>query len=574
MAFDPDRVSAPDIDRRTMLKLAGATGAVTVAGCTDISGGGGGPHLRATLGSNISNTDPTRINDTTSGKATDLIYETLVFIDFEGRSQPSLATSIDREDDTHFTVNLREDVTFHTGEELTAADVKATFERYEGTPRQADVYDWYDSSEIRDDLTLDLTLSRPYAPLRYALADVEIVPKAYAEQTVTITAEGTATPQERSKLSEVPVGTGPYEFDSWESGSFFRIQRFNDYWFEGSDNMPAEPPIDMVTFRVIQGQTPRASALEAGDVDLINEPPAGQVASYKENEQYTYSGRVEGGFDLIIYPMHPDANTPYQNRKVRQATNRLVPREEIIETVYDGSGTPAYAPISPLSRQYTEDGEEVRFASEAFQQEMRDKYAGYDPDQAADLLEQGFQEAGFEPPFQTTIVTNSDNPQRVDWATLVTEEMNATEYFEVTLETLEFSSYVARLLSPESHTENALFALGWSAGWDPDAYVHNLFHPDQFTPACCNINHYENQAVTTLIEQGLTTYDTETRQQRYRELQRQIVRDSPMAFTRFGLREAVFNNDVVSGFEVYPIDGNFYSAIFEQAAGKHTDLSR
>lgn len=566
--------SGSAIDRRTMMKIAGVAGATGLAGCTEITSTGGQTEVRATLGSGISNADPTRINDTTSAKATDLIYEGVLFVDFQGQPQPSLARAVERPTDTELRIHLREGVRFHTGGEVTASDVKASYERYEGTPRAADVYDWYADSVVRDEYTLDLTLSEPYAPIRYALATVPIVPREYAQQTVTETADGEDTPVERSQLSEEPVGTGPFEFDSWESGSFFRVSRFDDYWFEGTGGMPAEPPIGTVTLRIVQGKSQRASALEAGDVDIINAPPPGRVESYRTDNQFTYSSRTAGGFDLFIYPMHPAAETPFQHRRVRLGTTRLIPREDIVDTVYDGIGSPAYAPVSPLARQYTEAGEEVRFASESFQNEMRTQYAGYDPGQAEELLGRGFEEAGFEPPFQTTIVTNSENQERVDWSTIIMEEMNDTRFFDVSLESVEFGTYVRQLLNPESHMENKLFAVGWSAGWDPDAYVHNLFHPNQFSPACCNINHYRNEEVLSRLEAGLRTYDALERQQVYRRLQRSIVRDSPMAFIRFGRRQAVYNSDVVSGFEVYPIDSQFYAGLFEPAAGKYTDVTR
>lgn len=572
----PEDSAPSDLDRRTMMKLAGTVGAAGLAGCTDLApgggGGGGGPELVATLGANVKNTDPTRQNDTTSQKATDLIYEGVTFVDFDGKPQPSLATSVEQNGDTEFTINLREGVTFHNGDELTAEDVKSSYERYDGSPRQSDVYDWYDSSSVAGDYTLKLTLSRKYAPIRYALAEVPIVPASYATETVTQTQEGTATPVTRSKLSEKPVGTGPFKFDSRESGSYFRLVRNEDYWFEGDDSLPAQPPVGTLTFRIVKGQSQRASALESGSVDMINEPPAEKVKDYENNDAYTYTSRTAGGFDMFVYPMHPAADTPFQNRKVRQGATRLIPRENIVETVYDGIGQPAYAPISPLSRQYTEDGEEVRFASESFQEEMKKKYSGYDPAAAKDLLAQGFEEAGFDKPFKTTIITNSDNPQRVDWNTIIKEEMNKTEFFDVSLQTLEFSTYVSKLLGKNSHKQNLIYAVGWSAGWGPDAYVHNLFHPDQFTPACCNINHYDVSAVTQGIENGLAEYDTKKRQQIYENLQRKIVQDAPMAFIRFGRRHVVYNANKVDGFEAYPIDGHLYSAVFEEAAGKYTQL--
>jgi peptide/nickel transport system substrate-binding protein len=412
------------------------------------------------------------------------------------------------------------------------------------------VYNWYDSSEVTGDYTMDLTLSRPYAPLKFSLFGVLIVPKGVADGDIDLT--------------ENPVGTGPYQFVEHQPDELFRIERYGDHWFAGEGDMPDDPPIETATFRVITEQSAQAAALEAGDVDFIGTPPAGKFKQYESDDQYGTGSRTAGGFDMFVYPMHEEAGTPFQNRKVRLATNRLIPREAIVETVYNGIGTPAYAPISPLAAQFT---------SEEFQQEMKEEYAGYDPEQAASLLEEGFNEAGFEKPFETKIITNQ-NPQRVQWCELIQESMNDSGFFDVSLEQFEFNTYVSKILAENSHTQNQIVAVGWSAGWDPDAYVHNLFHEEQFTPACCNINHYSKQSITDLIDEGLTTYDISERQSIYEELQREVVSDSPMAFIRFGKRQDAWIADRVQNFETYPIDGSEFASLYAPYAGKYSWVTK
>lgn len=549
--------------RRWVLKTLGLGGVASVAGCTgglnptadtqtagESGGSGDVGELIATFGADVKNFDPTKINDTTSAKAFGLVYETLLGTDFEGTPQPYLAKSVERTDDRTYRATLREDITFHNGDTLTAEDVKKTFERYEGAPREADVYDWYSTSEVVDDHTLDIELSRPYAPFKFAIGNVPIVPAAVADGDLA--------------LKDDPVGTGPYTFVEHEPDSLFRIERNDDYWFEGSEAVPATPTIDTITFRVIVEQSAQLAALRGGDVDFINTPPASSIKELKEDEKFTVTERTAGGFDMLIYPMHDEADTPFQNRDVRLGVNRLIPREAIVKTVYNGIGIPAYAPISPLA------GE---FASQSFQQELRDEYAGYDTEKATDLLEQGFQEAGFETPFQTKIITN-ENPQRVKWAQLIQESMNETEFFEIGLEKFEWNTYVGKILSKSSHTLENLVALGWSAGWDPDAYVHNLFHSEQSTPNCCNVNHYENERIDELIDQGLRTLDTEKRKEIYRELQRVIVEESPMAFIRFGKEQAAMWTDRIERFRMYPINGAEYAGVYAPYADTAARLTK
>jgi peptide/nickel transport system substrate-binding protein len=530
--------------RRDVLRVLGGGGVAGLAGCSGAAGGDGS-ELVATLSADVKNYDPTQANDTTSSKAFGLVYETLVTVDFDGNPQPTLATSVERRDDLHWRLSIREGVSFHDGSELTAADVKASFERYEGTPRESLVYLWYDSATIRDDSTLDVTLNAQYAPFEVALSNVPIVPEAAATGELD--------------LSEDPVGTGPYQFDTHEPDTLFRLQRFDDYWFEGNETVPAEPPIDTLTFRVIVEQSSQLAALRGGDVDLINNPPASGAADLRDSGEYTLTSHIAGGFDMLIFPL---ATEPYTNRKVRRGISRLVPREDILSSVFHGIGQPAYAPISPLLEEY---------ADESFQREMRDEYSGHDPDRATQLLAAGFDELGVSTPYEGRIVVNQ-NPQRVKFCQLIAAELNDTEFFDVSVEQFEWNTYVGKVLAGDSNRMDAMMGLGWSGGWDPDDYLRNLFYSEQRTPACCNAAHYANPEVDRLLDDGLAAYDVEERKRIYREAQRKIVADAPVAFVRFSKRMEAYRNDTVSGFRTYPLDGEEFAAIYAPTAGVYTEL--
>ncbi|MEF8856377.1 MAG: ABC transporter substrate-binding protein, partial [Haloplanus sp.] len=256
--------------RRRLLRWVSAASAAGFAGCS--GGSDDGSELVATLGADVSNYDPTLANDTTSRKAFDLVYESLVSVDFDGSVQPVLATALERRDDLTWRLSLREGVTFHDGSDFTAADVTTTFERYEGTPRESDVFLWYDDATIRDDYTLDVTLSDPYAPFQLSLGGVPIVPEAAATGNLD--------------LSDGPVGTGPYAFDTHEPDRLYRLVRNEDHWYSGTD-IPETSPIETLTFRIIVEQSSQVAALQSGDIDLANNPPADAVADLRDDDAIT-----------------------------------------------------------------------------------------------------------------------------------------------------------------------------------------------------------------------------------------------------------------------------------------------
>lgn len=558
-----------DVSRRKLVKSLGITGVAGLAGCTDTGSGTDEPtgtptesptdttptpgeldkvkmggELIATFGADVKNFDPTAANDTTSSKAFTLVYESLLATDFGGAPQNVLATEFTQgDDDLTWNVKVREGVMFHNGDELTAEDVKASFERYKGTPRESDVYDWYDSSEVTGDYTLTLTTQNKYAPLKFSVGAVPIVPKAVADGDLD--------------LNKNPVGTGPYTFVKHEPDNLFRLERNEDYWFTGSDTMPEKPPIKTLTFRIITEQSAQLAALQAGDIEFMNNVPADSYQDLKASEDITVTERTAGGFDLFSYPM---SVKPFTNAKVRRGMSRLIPREAIVKTVYKGIGSPAYTPISPLAGQFT---------SKEFNQEMGEKHTAYNVEKAKQLLKEGFEEAGVEKPFKTTIITN-ENPQRVKWAQLIQESLNNSGYFEAELEQFEWNTYIGKILSEDTHKTNQLICVGWSAGWDPDNYVHNLFHSKQVTPACCNFMHYSKDKVDNLIDEGLQTYDVEERKTIYQDLMKTLVQDSPMAYIRFGKAMDAFKADTVKNFQTYPIDGGEYSGIYAPYANQYT----
>ncbi|WP_239642018.1 ABC transporter substrate-binding protein [Natrinema versiforme] len=287
------------------------------------------------------------MNDTASSRATQLVYEGLTGVDFDGTVRPVLAEDWTQLDPTTYRVSLREGVRFHNGEELTAAHVAGSFERYEGEARESDVTDWYDGSEIVDDYTIDVRCWREYGPFEQRLFDLPIVPMAAIDGDLD--------------LASRPVGTGPYRFDDYQSGDHWRLTRFADYWFDGDETVPAPAPIETVTLEIITEAAARQGALEAGDIDFSDGVPSASLADLERDAAYGVDRHVGGGFDLVIYPLYRE---PFSNAQVRRGCNMLIPRETIVENVYHGLGQPAYTPISPLLETYADEEFRERIADE------------------------------------------------------------------------------------------------------------------------------------------------------------------------------------------------------------------
>ncbi|XVH32427.1 ABC transporter substrate-binding protein [Haloferacaceae archaeon DSL9] len=557
-----------DVDRRTILKAAGVAGTVGLAGCIGDEGGEGGTQdvdvpdipqggdedlsnvreggtFIGTLGANISNYDPTEITDTTSRKAFALTYESLLEVNFDGEPQPVLAADYEQLDETSFEFSLREGVRFHNGDEMTAEDVQASIERYEGTPREGTVYDWYEGSEIVDDYTIRLDLQRPFAPFLTALHEVWIVPAAAANGDID--------------LSNEPVGTGPFQFVDHQDDSHFEVRRFEDYWWESDDDMPEVAPIETVRLEIITEQSVQQSALESGDVDMINTPPPESISDLYESDEYAATQTVGTGYDMVIFPVEQG---PFVNEKVRRGITRLIRREEIVNAVFHGHAEVAHTPISPVIPDYYD---------EEFEQEMADEYVGFDEETARELIEDGFEEEGVEAPYEVDFITN-DNPVRVQWAQLVQQELEQSELFEINLDEMEWSTYVQFISQEDSADHEHLVALGWSAGMDPDDYLREMMTTAQQTPACCNSNHYSNEEFDSLVSEAQEYFEPDERAELYRDAERIVAEEAPIAFLWNGTQNEVVRADRVKNWRTYPEDGYQLNALYKPYFGQVTWL--
>ncbi|RQG99919.1 ABC transporter substrate-binding protein [Natrarchaeobius oligotrophus] len=308
---------------------------------------GGDAELVGDAVATVSNPDPIRMHDTTSNMVTSLIYEGLLAVDFEGRPQPQLATDWEQLDETTYRFELREGVTFHNGESLTADHVRFSLERYEGSPRANDVYDWYEGVDVVDDHELEIRLVEEYGPFETSVG-LPIVPLAAGDDG-------------EPDLSERPVGTGPYAFAGRDEGEYWRLNRFEDHWFDGDDDVPETPPIETITLRIVSESASRQAALEAGELDVATGLPAESIPDFDEAEGYGVERSVAGAIDFLVYPRYLE---PFGNVDVRRGIDRLIPRERIVNEVYAGAGSVGYTPIPSLLAEYADPDFEAAIVDE------------------------------------------------------------------------------------------------------------------------------------------------------------------------------------------------------------------
>ena len=229
------------------------------------------------------------------------------------------------EDGLLWTVHIRDDVKFTDGEPLTARDVAFTYNTVKESSSVND-FTMLDHAEALDDTTVVFHMTRPFSIWPYTMAVVGIVPEhAY----------------DSASYGSNPIGSGRYILKQWDKGQQVILDANPDYYGE-------QPNMQRVTI-VFMEEDAAFLAAQAGEVDL-----AYTSATYSDQtvEGYSlaaYESVDNRGFNLPAVPEQTTesgetiGNDFTTDVQVRRAINIGVDREEMIDHVLNGYGSPAYS---------------------------------------------------------------------------------------------------------------------------------------------------------------------------------------------------------------------------------------
>ncbi len=224
---------------------------------------------------------------------THMIFDGLVELDLTdpkatyAKLRPALAKSWEISDDgTVYTFHLRDDVKFHDGTPFNAEAAKWNYDRFSNDKaphynKQANAFlgyyaRWIKSTEVVDANTFRVTLTEPnYEWLQSGQSSCgqpEMVSPAAREKYGD------------EQLPLHPVGTGPFVFVEREQNVKAVVERNPNYWGEA-------PKLDRLIVRPMQDPSTRLSALRAGEVNMVTEPPWDEI-----------EGLVGEGFQLLTQP--------------------------------------------------------------------------------------------------------------------------------------------------------------------------------------------------------------------------------------------------------------------------------
>lgn len=257
------------------------------------------------------------------------VYETLYGFSEEVKPIPILAEGVAiSEDGITYVFTLRQGVKFHNGKEMTAKDVKASLERYRKVGATGNLLDPVESIEITGDYEVTFKMKKATPTFLEAFSS----PRAPA---VIIPEEDAEAEAGKTSL----IGTGPYKIVEYVPDSHVTLEKFADYVAdtrsEGVDGFGGRKVayFDKATFRVIAEPGAKVAALEAGEVDVVDQVQMTAARRLADSPDIQLHENLRWAMTTLILNLNVP---PTDNVKFREAIQVGLNMEEIMGIATQG----------------------------------------------------------------------------------------------------------------------------------------------------------------------------------------------------------------------------------------------
>ncbi|WP_276299561.1 ABC transporter substrate-binding protein [Halorussus lipolyticus] len=532
--------------RRFLQATGGAASAAALAGCTgtsddDDSSGEtqkgqdapdvGSNYLRL-INSTMSTLDPVKATDTASGVVIQQVFDALMnypngTIDVKGQIAKGYETS---EDFTTYTLNLKEGVKFHNGDEVTAQDFVYSWERLAQSDNSRRAYFILDSIGIKhekktvtkdgeetevykpnsmkvtakDDYTIEMQLKEPFHATVEMLAYTSF---AAVPEGIVGDIKGYEGEMTHKKFStENPVGAGPFKFDKWESNTEAKVSKFEDYHGSAanvdgvhwniSSNSDAiynygivNQNADMVANEQLPTPKYNPNKVNVEETDSLGRK-VGTYGPTKADMEMDYTGFA------TINAFYIGFNTDSVPKAVRKAAAYALNQQQAVDKVFKGRGESSYH-FTPPSIYPGGAPEYTKHAKENYPY-------GYN-EERIDKAKEVMEEAGYGPDnkAKVTFTVYESSSTWPELAKLLRDKLTSA-HVDMSVEKAPFST----LLKRGRNGNLQAYSLGWVMDWPaPDNFLQLLYPPRTDTSQSAPVS-YLNWADTDAAEKATKAWET------------------------------------------------------------------
>ena len=509
----------------------GAT-ALVLAGCASSNGGGGstggssgGGEIVVGTTDKVTSLDPAGSYDNGSFAVMNQVYPFLLNSKYgTAEVSPDIAEKAEFTSPTEYTVTLKKGLKFANGHDLTASDVKFSFDRVVkiNDPKgPASLLGNLDKVEAKDDTTVVFTLKN---------GNDQIWPLILSSPAAPIVDEEVFSADKVTSDDEIVKGkafAGQYEITSYKQNELVAYKPFDGY-----QGVLGKAENAGVTAKYYADASNLKLAIGNGDIDVaFRSLSATDIDDLSKNSKVKIVDGPGGETRYMVFNFNTmpfGATTaeadPAKAQAVRQAAASLVDRAALAKDVYKGTYSPLYSFVP----------EGMPGATEPLKGLYGDGSGGPSVDKAKATLAA----AGVQTPVQLNLQYNGDHygPSSGDEYAAVKAQLEQGGLFSVNLQQTEWVQYNKERVQDVYPA----YQLGWFPDYsDADNYLSPFFLKENFLG-----NHYDNATVNDLIVKSQTETDKAKRLDEIGQIQDLVAKDLSTLPLLQGKQLAVVGADV------------------------------
>ena len=394
------------------------------------------------------------------------------------------------EDSCTYTFTLRDNLTFHDGEPLTADDVKFTIEAImnpDNGSENASNFEDVESVTVIDDTHVAIKLTAPNVAMLDYLTMGILPEHLLAGKDMTT-----------DDFNRNPVGAGPYKLAEWDFGQSIMLEKFDDFYL-------GTPKIDKIIFKIVPDNDVRAMQLKSGELDFAQITPKAAV-EFEDLDGFALYKMDTADYRGIMYNFNSEFFK--KHRELPNILSYAIDRQAIVDSVLLGCGTPAYSPLQkgPYNNPDIEKFE-------------------YNPEKAKELLEAAgwsmeadgyYYKDGEQLAF---VINNGQGDQvRIDMSNICAQNLR------------EIGVNATVKVNAETDWANQdAYLIGWGSPFDPDDHTYKVFGTDKGA----NYSSYSNARIDEILSEAREKATFEERLPLYQEFQEEMTKDMPYTFIAY-----------------------------------------
>jgi peptide/nickel transport system substrate-binding protein len=412
------------------------------------------------------------------------IFDTLVKFSPTREIIPSVAESWKFLSDTELEMQIRKDIKFHNGDDLTAEDVVFTINRALNSPIVAYFIDFIDTVKTTGDYTVLITSKEPYCAFLNALTTppTGIVPRRIAGST------------KEPGFARHPIGSGPYKFVEWKPGESATLEAFEGHYL-------GTPPTKKLIMKVIPENAQQAIMLETGEIDVAYGIHINDVRKIEDHPDLkTIRELSPRSVDFVF---NNKSTGPVSNKLVRQAIEYAIDKKIIVDRVLNGIGLAGNQFLAPG----------------VFGHDATLPPSEFNVQKAKDLLAQ----AGYPNGFDMRLWVQNDQVYH-EVCQVIQSQLHEVG-INVKIEVLEYTTLLSMLYGGDDFDAILKFLMPVEGDGNVIAYSYYSTNPN-------NQTRFSSPETDDLIDRIRSTLDPDKRMELYRQFNA-ILRDEVPQFSVF-----------------------------------------